>query len=316
MDDYREYFDPRIISQLTGLALRARTIVEGYVSGVHRSPMNGFSVEFAEHREYAPGDDPRYLDWKAYGRSDKFYLKQFEEETNLACYLLLDVSDSMTYRGREAPMSKLEYARTVAAALAYLVLRQQDCVGLATFDTEVRSFVEPSGSPSHLEQIVRAMDGVSPRGRGPMRATAGQTDMAPVFHHLAERLGRRGIVIVLSDFFDDVPAMLKGLKHFRHRRQEVILLHIVDREELDFPFDDPTRFRGLEDNQELALEPRAVRRAYRDEFARYLHDLRFGCRRERIDHALLSTDESVALALRTYLASRPGGTALGRIPRA
>ena len=176
-----------MLARLQRVPLRARGIVEGYVSGAHRSPFHGFSIEFAEHREYAPGDDLRYLDWKVFGRTDKYYLKQFEEETNLVCHLLLDTSESMRYRSDAAPMSKLEYAQRAAAALAYLVLHQQDSVGLVAFDSEIRSLIRASSNPSHLKEILHVMEGVSAERK---------TATGPIFHDLAERLKKRGIVIV------------------------------------------------------------------------------------------------------------------------
>lgn len=203
MESSPNYLDPQVLARLEGLQVRARRIVEGYVTGVHRSPYRGFSIEFAEHREYAPGDDLRYLDWKVFGRTDKFYLKQFEEETNLVCSLLLDTSESMRYQSALAPMSKLEYAQCASAALAYLILQQQDSVGLVTFDREIRSLIRPSGNPSRLKEILQVMQN-SPAER--------KTAIGPIFHDLAERFKRRGIVIVLSDLFDDVEAMMTGLR--------------------------------------------------------------------------------------------------------
>jgi len=289
------YLDPKVLAQLEGLQLRARLIVEGYVAGMHRSPYHGFSIEFAEHREYAPGDDLRYLDWKVFGRTDKFYLKQYEEETNLVCSLLLDVSESMAYRSAQAPMSKLDYARCAAAALACLVLQQQDGVGLATFNSRVRSLVNPGSSPSHLKELVRVMQ---------EDAAAKKTSLAPIFHDLAERLKRRGIVVILSDFFDDVDSLLAGLKHFRHRRHEVILLHVLDPAELEFPFDRVTLFRGLEGLPEVLVEPRSLRRAYLRQFDGFVRRLKTGCRAAQIDYVLLRTDRSLATVLSSYLASR------------
>ena len=192
-----QYLDPAILSRLQGLALRARLVVEGYVAGVHRSPFHGFSIEFAEHREYTPGDDLRYLDWKVLARSDKYCLKQFEEETNLVCNLLLDTSESMSYQSAPAPMSKLEYAKCAAASLAYLILQQQDSVGLVTFDREIRALVRPSGNPSHLKEILHVLE----RSAGERKTAAG-----PILHELAERFRKRGIVIIFSDLLDDVEA--------------------------------------------------------------------------------------------------------------
>ncbi len=295
METFQNYLDPQVLARLEGLPLRARRIVEGYVAGVHRSPYHGFSIEFAEHREYAPGDDLRYLDWKVFGRTDKFYLKQFEEETNLVCTLLLDTSESMCYRSPAAPMSKLDYARCVAAALAYLVLQQQDSVGLVTFDREVRASVRPGSNPSHWEQLIRVMEESAPREK---------TDVGPIFHDLAERIRRRGIVVIVSDLFDDVDAMLAGLKHFRHRRHEVIVFHVLDPAEMEFPFDAATRFRGLEGWADMVVEPRALRRAYLDQFDRYLRRVQHGCRAAQIDHVVMRTDRSLEVALSSYLASR------------
>jgi len=221
----RKYLDPQTLAKLQGLELRARRIVEGYVAGLHRSPYQGFSIEFAEHREYSPGDDLRYLDWKVFGRTDKFYLKQYEEETNLVCYLLLDTSESMQYQSDPTALSKLEYAKCLAAALASLVLLQQDSVGLTTFDREIRTQVRPSSSPSHLKQLLGVMEQSRPERK---------TATGPIFHDLAERLKKRGVVIILSDMFDDVPAMMTGLKHFRHRRHDVIVMHVLDPAELSF----------------------------------------------------------------------------------
>jgi uncharacterized protein (DUF58 family) len=291
----QKLLDPQMLAKLRGLQLRARLIVEGYVSGVHRSPFHGFSIEFAEHREYSPGDDLRYLDWKVFGRTDKFYLKQFEEETNLLCYLLLDTSESMTYKSDRAAMSKLEYAQTVAAAMAYLILNQQDSVGLVTFDDEVRTLVRPSSNPSHLKQLLQVME-TSPGAR--------KTATGPIFHELADRFKKRGIVVILSDLFDNVDAMMKGIKHFRHRRHEVIVFHVLDPAEMEFPFEQATLFNGLEQLPNVLVEPRAIRKAYLHEINNFIMKIKKECRRHRIDYVPLRTDESLEVALSTYLASR------------
>jgi len=295
VENYQKYLDPRTLAKLQGLELRARQIVEGYVSGVHRSPFHGFSIEFAEHREYVPGDDIRYVDWKVYGRSDKIYLKQYEEETNLVCYMLLDTSESMRYQSADAPLSKLEYAQCIAASLAYLVLQQQDSVGLVTFDKEVRALVRASSNPSHLRQLLHVMEESVPERK---------TNTGPIFHSLAERLKKRGIVLVLSDMFDDVPQMMAGLKHFRHRRHEVIVMQVLDPAELDFPFRRTTRFKGLEQLPEVLTDPRSLRKAYLEEFGRFRRELEKQCRGQRIDYLQIRTDQSIELALTGYLASR------------
>jgi uncharacterized protein (DUF58 family) len=287
--------DPAVLAQIEGLELRARRIVEGYVSGMHHSPYHGFSIEFAEHREYVPGDDLRYVDWKVFGKSDKIYLKQYEEETNLLCYLALDVSQSMLYRSDKAALSKLEYAQCVAAAVAHLVLQQQDSVGLATFDREVRSLVRASSNPSHLKQLLHVME---------QSSAVEKTNTGPIFHELAERLKKRGVLIVLSDLFDDVPTMLAGLKHLRHRRHDVIVLQILDPAELEFPFQDATLFKGLEAEPQIMADPRALRKAYQEEFGRFLTEVQQGCRAQRVDYAMLRTDQSLGLALASFLAGR------------
>jgi uncharacterized protein (DUF58 family) len=290
-----DYLDPQVLARLKGLQLRARRIVEGYVAGMHRSPFHGFSVEFAEHREYAPGDDLRYLDWKVFGRTDKYYLKQYEEETNLVCHVLLDASESMQYKSDAAPLSKLEYAECAAAALAYLILHQQDSVGLVTFDSEIRALVRASSHASHLKNLLHVMEDTVPRRK---------TAIGPIFHHLAERFNKRGIVIVLSDLFDDVDAMMAGLKHFRHRRHDVVVMHVLDPAEIEFPFQQSTLFRGLEQFPNVLTEPAALRKAYLAEFNRYLRRLKTGCRRHGIDYVPLRTDHSLEMVLSTYLASR------------
>jgi uncharacterized protein (DUF58 family) len=295
VENAHQLLDSRMLARLQGLPLRARSTVEGYLSGVHRSPFHGFSIEFAEHREYAPGDDLRYLDWKVFGRTDKYYLKQFEDETNLVCHLLLDTSESMRYRSAAAPLSKLDYARRAAATLAYLVLHQQDSVGLVAFDSEIRSLVRASSNPSHLKQILHVMEGASAERK---------TSLGPIFHDLAERLKKRGIVIVFSDLFDDVEALLAGLKHLRHRRHEVIVMHVLDPAEMDFPFERITLFRGLEQLPDVLAEPRALRKAYLAEFGRYLRKLQAGCRAQAIDYVPMRTDQPLEVVLSRYLASR------------
>jgi uncharacterized protein (DUF58 family) len=289
--------DPAVLAKIQGLELRARKIVEGYVAGMHRSPYHGFSIEFAEHREYTPGDDLRYLDWKVFGKTDRYYLKQFEEETNLICYLLLDTSESMRYRGPDAAMSKLEYAQSLAASLAYLVLRQQDSVGLVTFDAQVRQLVRPSGNPTHLQQLLQVMEA---------SVAEKKTNTGAIFHDLAERLRHRGVVVIFSDLLDDVGSMLAGLKHFRHRRHEVIVVHLLDRAELDLPFDRVTLFKGLEELPDVLTDPRALRKAYCKELDAYLRQVAGGCRAQHAYYHLVPTDQPFDGALRALLGRRAG----------
>lgn len=295
MDNSQKYLDPQILSSIEGLELKARLIVEGYLSGLHKSPHHGFSVEFAQHREYVPGDDLRYLDWKVYGRSDRYYLKQFEAETNFACHILVDTSDSMSYCSSSAAISKLEYARYVAAAISYLVVKQRDAVGLCTFDSKVQQRIPAGSQSSHLQNIIHILEDSSPEG---------ETAIGPIMHDLSERIKKRGLVIVISDFFDDVDSLLLGLKHFRHRRHDVSLIQIVDPAEQDFPFEDPTLFQGLEHFPDLGVNTRALRPAYLKQFEDFLFNLRRGARELGMEHMLVRTDQPLDQALTNYLACR------------
>src|SRR5262249_26698365 len=251
MDDPQKYLDPLTLAKVRGLELQARLIVEGYLSGMHKSPYHGFSVEFAQHREYVPGDDIKHVDWKVWGRTEKYFLKQYEEETNLVCWLLVDVSESMRYGS--GPVTKYDYACMTAASLAYLILHQQDSAGLVTFDDQVRRFLKASSQPSHLKEMVHALN----QGTGNEK-----TRLGAIFHDMAERINRRGIVFVLSGLFDDVPQIVAGLKHLRHKRHEVVVFHVWDAAELDFPFQEATLFRGLEAAGELLTDPRSLRSGY------------------------------------------------------
>jgi uncharacterized protein (DUF58 family) len=295
VEDYRKYLSPQTLAKLKGLDLKARLIVEGYVSGLHKSPFHGFSVEFAEHREYAPGDDLRYVDWKVFGKSDRYYLKQYEEETNFACHLLLDASESMQYQSDGSPVSKLEYAKYVAAALAYLVVGQQDAAGLTTFNQSITTHLPPSSQPSHLKQILHRLDTTK---------AAGETAIGPILHELAERIKKRGLVVIISDLFDDVDSILRGLKHFQHRRHDVSVMHVIDGAEQDFPFEDPTLFKGLELPTEQMSEPRSLRKAYQREFEDFLFKLRRGCRDLHMEYVLLRTDRPLDTALSSFLLAR------------
>jgi uncharacterized protein (DUF58 family) len=292
-DDPQRYLEPLTLAKVRGLELQARLLVEGYLSGMHKSPFHGFSVEFAQHREYVPGDDIKHVDWKVYGRSDRFYLKQYEQETNLVCWLVLDVSESMQYQSES--VSKYDYACMTAAALAYLVLHQQDSVGLVTFDDEVRHFLRPSTQPTHLKEIVQILN------QGTTRA---KTSMGPIFHELAERISRRAIIVILSDLFDDVPNVLAGIRHLRYHRHEVVVFHVLDAYELEFPFQEATLFRGLEQNPELLTDPRTLRRSYLAEVRSYITELQKGCREQNVDYVQLRTDTSLGVALSGYLAHR------------
>lgn len=294
-DSIRKLLDPAGLAKLQGLELKARTIVEGYVSGWHKSPYHGFSVEFAEHREYVPGDDLRYVDWKVYGKSDRYYLKQFDEETNFSCHLLVDTSESMAYRSDATPFSKLDYARQLAAALAYLVIRQQDAVGLATFDRAIGKLLRPASTPMHLRQLCTMLEQAESKG---------ESAIGPILHELAERFKRRGLVIILSDFFDDPESVLLGLKHFHHRRHDVLLLQVIDPAEEDFPFAEPMLFHGLENWPDEMTDPRPLAAAYRAEFAAFTRTLQSGARDLKMDYHLVRTDQPFEASLFNVLSRR------------
>jgi uncharacterized protein (DUF58 family) len=293
MEDPQRYLDPVTLARVRNLELQARLIVEGYLSGRHKSPYHGFSVEFAQHREYVPGDDIKHVDWKVYGRTERFYLKQYEEETNLVCWLVVDVSESMQYRS--GPVSKYDYACLLAAALAYLVLQQQDSVGLMTFDDQIRKVLRPLSRTSYLKEIVQVLN------RGAARE---KTHLGPVFHDLAERIPRRALLIVLSDLFDDVPEVLAGLKHLRFKRHEVVVFHVLDPAEVEFPFQEATLFRGLEQVPELLTDPRSLRRSYLAQVQAFVAELKHGCRAQNTDFVPVRTDANPGAVLVSYLAQR------------
>lgn len=293
MDNPQRYLDAPTLARVQGLEVQARLLVEGYLAGMHKSPYHGFSVEFAQHREYVPGDDIRHVDWKVYGRTGRYFLKQYEEETNLVCWLVVDTSESMQYRS--GPVSKYDYACMAAAGLAYLILRQQDSVGLVTFDDQIRHFLRPASQPSHLKELLHLL------GQGPGRH---KSNLGPIFHDLAERTPRRAIVILLSDLFDEVPALMAGLKHLRYNQHEVIVFHVLDGAEVDFPFQETTLFRGLEQWPNLLTDPRSLRKGYLTQFRSYLAELQQGCRQQNMDYVQLRTDATLGLALSAYLAHR------------
>jgi uncharacterized protein (DUF58 family) len=304
--DYMRLLDPQALAKIHRLELIARGVVEGFVAGRHRSPYKGFSVEFAEHRQYAPGDDIRMLDWRVLGRSDRYYVKQFIEETNLRATVLVDASASMRYTGQRAAtregkrLSKFEYAQLVAASLSHLMIHQQDAVGLVTFDTEVRRYIPPRSRVSHLRAILAELHETKP---------GGETALAPVLHDIAERIRRRGLVVIVSDALDDVEEILNALHHFRYRKHEVILLHVLADEEVTFPFDRFGRFRDLEGpSTQVQLDPRAIRAQYLREVGKFLHRLETGCGSMSVDYVPLSTRRDFDVALSHYLAHRRSHT--------
>jgi uncharacterized protein (DUF58 family) len=290
----RPFLDPAVVARLGTLELKARTIVEGFLSGLHRSPFKGFSVEFAEYRQYIHGDDLSTIDWKVYARSDRFYVKKFEEETNLDCHLMIDVSGSMAYGGHHG-MSKFEYGACLAAALAYLMNRQRDAVGLTAFDENIVSMLPSSSRTGHLRATLLTLDRLTP-GR--------TTNVSKPLHQLADSLSKRGMVVLISDLLDDPEEVIRGLKHFQFRGTDVIVFHILDPDEIEFPFERVTRFEDLETSEEVSAVPGAVRSHYVKEMASLIERYRRELGAAGIDYQLLQTSNPLELALMAYLSTR------------
>lgn len=298
MNDSRKYFQPDVLKAIAPLELRARQVVDGFLSGMHRSRYRGLSVEFASHRQYAPGDDLRHIDWRVYGRVDKPFIKEHEVETNLRVHLVLDGSESMAYpeHPRSGGMTKWDYAATAAASLAHLLVSQQDAAGLTLFDEQVRREVPPSTRKASLHGLISAIAEHRPSKR---------TRAKVVLDQLASRTQRRGMVVLISDLLTDVDALLAGLRRLRFHRQELIVLHVMDQDELEFPFLDRTLFEGMEDPSiEVLTDPQSLRAGYLDALHAFLSRIQSACLNQRIDYALLSTAMPLDRVLTTFLARR------------
>lgn len=294
MPDYRRYLSPEVVSQLASMDLVARLVVEGFITGLHQSPYHGFSVEFAEHRQYMPGDPVGDIDWKAYAKSDRLYVKEYEEETNLKAYILLDCSGSMGFASPGC-ITKFDYGSYLAAALTYLMLRQRDAVGLVTFAGGIRRYIPPRSVRSHLSLILKELEACN---------VSAETRAAQTFHEVAERISRRGLIIVISDLLDDPAQTLLGLKHFRHKGHEVLVFHVLDPRERDFGFDREARFVDLETGEEMLTQPWHIRRAYQSLMAQMIHTYQRGCRESRIEYVPMDTSQHFGTALLRYLAKR------------
>ena len=292
---YRKYLDPAVLARIRRLDLRARLLVQGFISGMHHSPLRGVSIEFAEYRKYCQGDDLRYMDWKVFGRTDKHYIKRYEQETNLQLLLAVDCSASMNYRSATAPLSKRDYATTAAAAIAYLALQQSDAVALATFDDGLIRTTRASNNPNKWKLIVQELES---------ERNAGKTSLRPVFDELAETLRRRHLVVILSDLLGEADDTLNGIKHLRHRGHEPIVLHVLDPAELTFPFNRAVRFEGLEGAGTLLTDPRVMRDRYLREVEAFTSTLRLGCHQHQADYQVLDTSAPLSTALTAYLATR------------
>ncbi len=295
MPDSKRFLHPDAIKRISRLDLRARHIVEGFLSGMHRSPYFGQSVEFLQHREYVAGDDLRHVDWKVWARQDRLYVKQYEEETNLRCTMMVDVSNSMRYG--DGPMNKYEYACTIASSLAYLVLKQQDAVGCVSFDEKIRINVPVRSKRNHIFSVIDSLNVSEP---------ADKTDLHTLLRDIAEIYPRRGMMVLISDLLTDVERTLKGLRLLRQRGHDVMVFHILDDDEVDFPFSGPTRFEGLESLDHLNCNPRALREGYLEALENFLGEMRRGCARNTIDYAMIRTSDPLDAALATYLSNRLG----------
>ncbi len=287
------FLKPEVVAKLKSIDLKARLVVEGFLAGLHRSPYKGFSVEFTEHRPYMPGDELKRIDWKVFGKTDRFYVREYEEETNLRAYLILDSSGSMAYKTRG--ISKLEYASYLAASLAYLLLHQKDSAGLVVFSDRIDTYVPARRSPAHLNILLSQLNRLQP---------GGDTNLADTFHQLAERIKRRGLIIILSDLWDDQARVLSALRHFRHRKHEVLVFHILDPNEKNLSYKTPVLLKDLETGQQMALDPRVVGAEYRKSFEAFFHQFERGCREGLIDYHRFFTDTPFDRALLSYLARR------------
>jgi uncharacterized protein (DUF58 family) len=290
----KKYFDPKVLAGISNLSLRARWVVEGIMSGIHRSRSKGFSVEFEEHREYSPGDEIRRIDWKALGKFDRYFIKEYEDETNLRAYLLLDTSASMDYSSDG--ITKFDYGCTLTASLAYLILRQQDAAGLVTFSNRVENFIPPRAKRDYLTQIVQALENQRP---------GGETNVGRILEEIAGQIKRRGIVVLVSDLLDEPAQILKGLRLFRFKGNDVIVFHILDQAELDLPFEGNILFEDLEAaNLNVIADPRAIRQTYRQVVEEFTGQMRKECHDSSIDYQLISTSTPLDRALSSYLSWR------------
>ncbi|MCX7984179.1 MAG: DUF58 domain-containing protein [Bacteroidetes bacterium] len=294
MEEYIQYLRPETIAQITSMELRARFVVEGFITGLHRSPYHGFSVEFSEHRQYLPGDELKRIDWKVYAKTDRFFVKQYEEETNVKTYIVLDASRSMAYAS-EGRITKFQYATYLAAALAYLMMEQRDAVGLTLFDDRLRLSLPPRGTKVYLKQILIELERAIP---------SSSTETAKALHTLAEQIRRRGLVVVLSDLFDEPTSIIRALKHFRYKGNEVIVLQVIDPLERSFAFGADAVFRDMETQEELMTQPWHIQHAYQHALKEHIDQIQQACRDVSIDYVLLETTVPFNVALLEYLHKR------------
>ena len=292
-DIYKEYMDVSTINKIDNLFLRAKLVVEGFIIGMHKSPYHGFSVEFSEHRPYGYGDEIKYIDWKLWGKTDRFYIKQFEEETNLKCHVILDKSSSMSYGSHS--INKFEYSKCLAASLIYLMIKQQDAVGLTTFDDKLNITIPPKSKVSHLNLLLQTMHNSE---------TGGETDISLLLHSLAESIHKRGLIILISDLIDIEKDIIKGLRHFRHKGHEVIVFHIMDPKESNLDYDENINFIDLENQKELKIDARQIKSQYNKAFKNFCDYYKNECVKNNIDYIPINTMDSLDGSLMQYLIKR------------
>ncbi len=292
-DNKQNYLDPLVLAKLSSMLLRARFVVEGFIAGLHQSPFKGFSLEFAQHRQYSRGDELKHLDWKVYARTDRFYIRQYQEETNLKGYILLDTSASMGYGSRG--ISKLQYGCYLASSLAYLMLRQQDSAGLITFSSNINTCIPPWANRQHLSVILDELEKITPQGK---------TDIGHIFQKLGKYIKKRGLVIFISDLFDDSERVIKALKYFRYRKNEVIVFHLLDPAEKELPFTDSVLFEDMEKGIQIISHPDIIRKEYKNLLNNFIEKYKLSCRGSGIDYCLMNTSVPLDKALSTYLAKR------------
>jgi uncharacterized protein (DUF58 family) len=291
--EYQEYLNPSVINKIDNLSLRAKLVVEGFIVGMHKSPYHGFSVEFSEHRPYGFGDEIKYIDWKLWGKTDRFYIKQFEEETNLCCHLILDKSLSMDFGSDN--LTKFQYSKSISAALSYLMIKQQDAVGLTTFDEKINTIIKPKSKASHLNLLLKTMHNAS---------TGGETNISNLLHGLAESINRKGLIILISDLLDDEHKVMESLRHFRYKGHEIIVFHIVDPKEKDLDYNQNINFIDLESNYNIIADSRLVKENYNKAFQKFSDYYKNECLRDKIDYNLVSTSDSLDKTLLQYLIKR------------
>lgn len=294
VQDFKNYLHPSFISKLNSLELKARLVVEGFMVGLHKSPYHGFSVEFSEHRAYMQGDNLKDVDWKVFGKTEKYFIKQYEEETNLRSYIFLDTSNSMAYSS-EKNISKLNYSITLAAALSYLMIHQQDAVGLTLYSEKINKFLPPKSSRAYLQEILKSLINVTPSEK---------TNTAESLSEGAEKLKRRGLVVIISDFFDDINSVLKALKHFSYKKNEVIVFQILDPMEKTFSFGKDAIFKDLETGDELTTQPYQIQKAYREAMNEFTNKIKSECLNSNIDYNLIETSDPYDKALLRYIQKR------------